>query len=45
LLQWATEAVGLPDWSLPKFRETKMEMPFIFRSKVPWRVLVVRKEK
>ena len=45
LLQWATEAVGRPDWSLPKFRETEMEMPSTRTSKVPSRVLIGRNGK
>lgn len=40
LWQWATEAVGRPEWSLPKFRETEMEMPSTLTSKVPSRVLI-----
>lgn len=43
LLHWATEAVGLPDWSFPKFRETEMEMLYTVRSKLPCRSLVRRK--
>ena len=45
LQQWVTETVGRPDWSLPKFRETKMEMPSTLRSNVPCRVLGGRNEK
>ena len=40
LRQWATEAVGRPDGSLPKFSETEMEMPSTLTSKVPSKVLV-----
>lgn len=44
LLQWATEAVGRPDRSSPKFRAMEMEMLSIRRSKVPCRMLVGRNE-
>lgn len=45
LLQWVREAVGCPDWSLPKFRETEMEMSSTLRSKVPYKLLGGRNEK
>ena len=37
--------MGRPDWSLSKFRETKMEMPSTLISNVPCKVLDERNEK
>ena len=45
LLQWVMEAVGHPDWFLPKFREIEMKVPSTLRSKVPYKVLGGRNEK